>query len=62
MDKEKEPRTDDGFSEKKKDLAMDKILPSDQVKPARIATQGVAGGGGNIFDPKKLKNQPRQPR
>lgn len=50
MDREKEPRTDGGFSEKKLDLAMDKSLVQDQVK------------GGNIFDPKKLKNRPQRPR
>lgn len=41
MDKEKYRKTDEGYSEKELDLAMDKSSNDDQVK------------GGNIFDPKK---------
>ncbi len=43
MDKEKLPKFESGFSEKKSDLAVDKGLVNDQVR------------GGNIFDPGKKK-------
>lgn len=50
MDKEREIKSVEGYSEKELDIAMDKTLINDQVK------------GGNIFDPKKVKHQPQQPR
>lgn len=50
MDKEREIRSSEGYSEKELDIAMDKTLVNDQVK------------GGNIFDPKKPKHQHQQPR
>ena len=50
MNKEKEPIFDSGYSEKQQDLAVDKSLNNDQVKAA------------TIFDLKKTKKQPQQPR
>ena len=47
MDKEREIRDKEGYSEKELDLAVDKSSNNDQVK------------GGNIFDPKKPKNNPK---
>ena len=48
MDKEKETKHDNGYSEKELDLAVDKAAASDQVK------------GGSIFDPQKKSKKPRK--
>ena len=51
MDKEREPKfiqTDDGYSEKALDLAVDKDLTNDQTK------------GGNIFVNPKKKKKPQE--
>ena len=48
MDKEKETKHDNGYSEKQLDLAVDRASNNDQVK------------AGNIFDPQKKSKKPRK--